>query len=260
MKRLTVVLMVLILLILPGLASQSSEDYTPGELLEQWYQLGAMLRENGTYPYVELHREDKGYEVAALQTRLKQLNYYDKEIVPSFGSGTEAAMRRFERVNKLKVNGWASIEDQVLLFRSVALPNTGTTLQPQMTAAFTPLVTIAPGSSATPKPPALTPAATIGNAVSITPPTPEPTPTPTPTATLGEPVTAPPVTVTPHISLGPAVTLHFPTAVITANPHVSFSLPSSPIVTAGPFVTAVLPPITPPPFELTKPEIDIPHP
>lgn len=251
MKKLITLLMVLILLALPSLASQTTGDYTPEELLMLWYQVGAMLRENGTYPYVELRKNDTGYEVMALQTRLRELNYYDKEVVPTFGGGTEAAMRHFEKINQLKVNGWASVEDQQLLFKSIALPETGTTVQPAASSGlpantFVPIITLKP-ITPTPASSTLTPAIT-----------PAP-PTPTPATTLGDPVTAPP-TVTPGLTLGPIVTFKLFTPAIPVDPPVTYKLPTTKIATPGPFVTFVLPIITPPPFELTKPELVFPHP
>ena len=137
MKRTLVLLLALALLAAPLTALQQDVNISDDPLLAQWLQLGQQLRENGTYPYVELRREDRGYEVIALQTRLFQLNYYDKDIVPVFGTGTEAAMRRFEKANALRVNGWASVEDQRLLFQSAALAAPGTTPKPQTEGAGT---------------------------------------------------------------------------------------------------------------------------
>lgn len=99
---------------------------TPEEMLQQWYQLGELLRENGNYPYVELGKGDTGYEVTALQTRLTELGYYHKEIVDNFGSGTYSAMRAFEKANGLTVDGKASVADQQLLFSAAAAAYTAT--------------------------------------------------------------------------------------------------------------------------------------
>jgi hypothetical protein len=114
-------------------ASASLSAYTPDELLQQWYQIGAMLRENGNYPYVELRKGDTGYEVKALQTRLAELGFYKKEVTDNFGKGTYSAMRLFEKANQLTVDGIASISDQQTLFSSSAIAysekktNTGST-------------------------------------------------------------------------------------------------------------------------------------
>lgn len=104
-----------------ALASSPLSAYTPDELLQQWYQIGAMLRENGNYPYVELRKGDTGYEVRALQTRLAELGYYQKEVADNFGKGTYSAMRLFEKANQLTVDGAASVSDQQTLFSSNAI-------------------------------------------------------------------------------------------------------------------------------------------
>jgi peptidoglycan hydrolase-like protein with peptidoglycan-binding domain len=192
MKKLAIMLMILILLILPGLASQTDSGYTPEELLAVWNQVGAMLRENGTYPYVELRNGDTGYEVMALQTRLKELGYYDKEVVPTFGGGTGTAMRLFEKVNNIKVNGWASVEDQQLLFKPAALASSGMPLPAQAATLFPGIIpsnlftaTPAPQGtnqivtpSITPKSPAPTLNSATGSPVTTMPPTPTPDNTP----------------------------------------------------------------------------------
>jgi peptidoglycan hydrolase-like protein with peptidoglycan-binding domain len=105
----------------PVLTTTPASAYTPDELLQQWYQIGAMLRENGLYPYVELRKGDTGYEVKALQMRLSDLGYYKKEVADNFGKGTYSAMRLFEKANKLTVDGVASVSDQQTLFSNKAL-------------------------------------------------------------------------------------------------------------------------------------------
>jgi len=99
-----------------------ASSYTPDELLQQWEQLGALLRESGAYPFVELRKGDSGYDVKALQTRLSELGYYTKKVVDTFGKGTFNAMKLFEKANKLSVNGIASVEDQKVLFSTSAIP------------------------------------------------------------------------------------------------------------------------------------------
>ncbi len=98
--------------------------YTPQELLAFWNQAGDLLRADGTYPFIKLQKGDVGYEVTVLQTRLKDLLYYQKEIVDTFGSGTYSALRSFEKAQGLPVNGVASAADQQALFSSAAAPNT----------------------------------------------------------------------------------------------------------------------------------------
>lgn len=101
-------------------AADTFGAYTPEEQLQMWEQIGAALRADGSYPYVELEKGDIGYEVVVLQTRLKELGYYSKDIVDNFGSGTFNAIRNFQRQNGLKANGIASAGDQQALFASAA--------------------------------------------------------------------------------------------------------------------------------------------
>ncbi len=138
MKRIVGFLMVILLLFSawPAMSETASPSdasvpvatslaaYTPDELLQQWYQIGAMLRENGNYPFVELRQGDTGYEVKALQTRLKELGFYKKDVADNFGKGTYSAMRLFEKANHLTVNGIASVSDQQTLFSSSAIAYT----------------------------------------------------------------------------------------------------------------------------------------
>lgn len=135
MKKVAVLFLVLLFLFLPAVAngppeaasaeSAPEEDYTPEEMLSLWYEIGSYLRENGLYPFVQLQKGDLGYEVRALQIRLAELGYYTKALADNFGNGTYAAMRKFESVNSLPVNGIASVEDQKRLFSPKALANSG---------------------------------------------------------------------------------------------------------------------------------------
>ena len=59
---------------------------------------------------------DRGDAVAALQRRLKSLEYYDySRITGYYGPVTREAVRRFQRVNGLAANGVASPETMELL-------------------------------------------------------------------------------------------------------------------------------------------------
>ncbi len=128
MKRMLIFLLLtaLFFMTLQGGLAEEAQSFTPEQLLQYWHQVIALMREAEVYPYVELREGDRGYEVMFLQARLAQLLYYGKAIAPQFGSGTRAAMRMFEQVHKLPVNGVASVEDQKLLFSSKALSNPGT--------------------------------------------------------------------------------------------------------------------------------------
>ncbi|HPJ02616.1 MAG TPA: peptidoglycan-binding protein [Candidatus Limiplasma sp.] len=96
------------------------DTYTPEELYQLWEQINTALRLDGGYPYEVLQKGNVGYEVIQLQTRLKELGYYEKTIVSNFGSGTYSAVRSFQSQNGLKVNGIASVETQQLLYSDTA--------------------------------------------------------------------------------------------------------------------------------------------
>lgn len=66
--------------------------------------------------YKKLQRGNKGEEVEALQTRLKELGYLEGEIDGNFGRGTRSAVEAFQADNDLKVDGVAGSETQRILF------------------------------------------------------------------------------------------------------------------------------------------------
>ena len=148
MKKLVALIVLLLMLfisvnaVIPPLttaaAEESGKTYTLDDLLALWYKIGAMLKENGYYPYVQLQKDDHGYEVRLLQARLAELGYYNKALADNFGNGTYAAMRQFETVNNLLIDGIASVADQMLLFTSKAIPNTGVDINQEQGAIPTP--------------------------------------------------------------------------------------------------------------------------
>lgn len=101
-----------------------AQSATPEEILQQWLQLGDLLRQYGNYPFVELRKGDTGNEVIALQTRLAALGYYKKAVSDNFGSGTYSALKAFEKANGVKADGIASVADQQLLFSDQAVAYT----------------------------------------------------------------------------------------------------------------------------------------
>ena len=52
-----------------------------------------------------MRRGDEGIDVAVLQQKLKKLNYYKGSIDGIYGEGTIEAVRKFQKDNKLKVDG-----------------------------------------------------------------------------------------------------------------------------------------------------------
>lgn len=53
----------------------------------------------------DLNSGDEGIDVAVLQQKLKQLNYYSGSIDGIYGPGTVESVRKFQRANGLKVDG-----------------------------------------------------------------------------------------------------------------------------------------------------------
>ena len=77
--------------------------------------------ESGVYPV--LVRGDRGLSlIYTLQQRLKDLGYYTIRVDGIFGSGTERAVRDFQRNNGLTVTGKADNATQQLLYSSAAKP------------------------------------------------------------------------------------------------------------------------------------------
>ena len=77
--------------------------------------------ETGVYP--TLVRGNRGMAlIYTLQQRLKDLGYYTIRVDGIFGSGTERAVRDFQRINGLTVTGRADNATQQLLYSSAALP------------------------------------------------------------------------------------------------------------------------------------------
>lgn len=71
--------------------------------------------------YLTLKRGDKGLAaIYQLQRRLKELGYYTIAVDGDYGSGTERAVRHFQRINGLEKTGIADSETQKLLYSSSA--------------------------------------------------------------------------------------------------------------------------------------------
>jgi len=66
--------------------------------------------------YTTLKDGDEGASVKKLQQKLKQLGYYTGSVDGSYGTGTENAVRAFQRANKLTVDGKAGPTTQRLLY------------------------------------------------------------------------------------------------------------------------------------------------
>ena len=71
--------------------------------------------------YEELAKGSKGEAVAALQTRLNELNYSAGVADGIYGNGTFAAVKEFQKKNGLETTGIADVETQGVLFSDDAI-------------------------------------------------------------------------------------------------------------------------------------------
>ena len=119
--------------------------------------------------YTLLKKGSRGNSVTQLQQRLISLHYLTGTADGIYGTGTESAVKAFQKANGLKADGIAGLDTQQMLYSGFAIPKpTATpkaTATPKKTA--TPKATATPKKTATPKPTA----------------TPKKTATPKPTAT-----------------------------------------------------------------------------
>jgi peptidoglycan hydrolase-like protein with peptidoglycan-binding domain len=85
----------------------------------------ALLKSGDAKSYT-IYPGDKGDDVKALQKRLKELGYdIPGDATGYFGDITEAAVRQFQKVNKLEVDGKAGKNTRKLIFSDSAKKNTG---------------------------------------------------------------------------------------------------------------------------------------
>ncbi len=93
------------------------------ETLEALYSVGAIPYNATSGVYPTLSRGDKGLAaIYKLQRRLKDLGYYTIAVDGIYGSGTERAVRHFQRINGLPKTGVADNATQQLLYSSSAKP------------------------------------------------------------------------------------------------------------------------------------------
>jgi hypothetical protein len=77
------------------------------EELYEWVPVGTPVDIFGPKPgiYRELRRGSQGPDVVVLQLKLVELGYYQERAKGSFGKDTEAALRAFQRDNRLPESG-----------------------------------------------------------------------------------------------------------------------------------------------------------
>ena len=102
-----------------GLSANGKADKKTQELL-----FSVSARPYGSAPhYPTLVRGDRGFSlIYTLQQRLKDLGYYTIKVDGIFGSGTQRAVREFQKMNGLAVTGKADDATQRLLYSSAAKP------------------------------------------------------------------------------------------------------------------------------------------
>ena len=105
MKRKVALLLVLVLCLLPVTTAFASGH--------------SFSSLKGSQPI--LSRGSKGSEVRRLQQRLKDLGYLSGRVDGSYGSGTESAVRDFQRKNGITANGVATLFTQAALYGTDAI-------------------------------------------------------------------------------------------------------------------------------------------
>lgn len=89
-------------------------------------------------------------DVKALQTRLSELGYFTDVIDGNFGSKTETAVKRFQNINGLPVDGVATSETQVAMYSDDAIRRPAVDPTPTPVPTATPAPTETPATSETP--------------------------------------------------------------------------------------------------------------
>jgi len=105
-------------------------------------------------PLETLQKKSEGEAVFWLQAKLKELGYYTGTVTGTFYSGTENAVKKFQKDNGLYASGKADVETLDLLYRDVLHPETPTpppTVMPILAPSPSPELSQAP-PSATPAP------------------------------------------------------------------------------------------------------------
>ena len=101
-------------------------DGAAGSLMQSTLFSVAAIPYTNTTRYPTFVRGDRDHPlIYALQQRLKDLGYYTIRVDGIFGSGTQRAVRDFQRVNGLTVTGRADNATQTLLYSSAAKPASG---------------------------------------------------------------------------------------------------------------------------------------
>lgn len=88
-----------------------------------------LLFSSNAQPYT-IYPGCSGPDIEGLQRRLKELNYYPGEISGSFEASTEAAVRSFQMLNGLSINGVVDCGTRDLIFSPEAKEYASSTIEP----------------------------------------------------------------------------------------------------------------------------------
>lgn len=144
-------------------------------------------------------RGDKGNDVLSIQSRLKELSYYEGKLNGYFGAATQRALKEFQLKNELEPSGVADRDTRDLIYSPMAKPKVDATPTPTTTPrpsqtprpSTTPRPTSTPRVTPTPRP-NTTPGVTESPVIPSPTPTdaimPDPSPTPTPRVTTPPPI------------------------------------------------------------------------
>lgn len=108
----------------------------------------AVLFSRSAKPYV-LEKGYTGEDVRTLQSRLRELGYYDAKLNGYFGTATQRALSAFQKKNGLSADGRADFDTRELVYSPNARPAVDPTEPPSPTPTRTPKVT--PTPTKTPK-------------------------------------------------------------------------------------------------------------
>ena len=90
------------------------------ELGEMWFGRLTLLIPASVKPKDVLSRSSQGQEVLLLQKRLLKLGFFETEPNGFYGDYTEAQVRRFQRQNRIKIDGLVGLETNLVLFSRLA--------------------------------------------------------------------------------------------------------------------------------------------
>ena len=90
------------------------------QLGEMWFGRLTVLVPKSVKPKVVLGKGSRGEEVRLLQVRLKKLGLFEFEPNGNFGDYTLQQVKRFQRQNRIKIDGLVGLETNLVLFSRLA--------------------------------------------------------------------------------------------------------------------------------------------